>query len=287
MLTISQLAAHAGVTVRAVRHYHQIGLLPEPERDRSGYRIYDAAAVVRLIRIRTLADAGVPLARVQELLDATPEKFADGVQEIDKNLRAEIRQLQGTRKRLAKLAAGEHLALPQSVVDYLDRLRGLGVEERYIEMERDAWIMVAAQVPHLIDAVIAQKHEQLDHPDMVKLYSFLSGPLDWPLDDPRIVEIADVLERMRIRAVEAGEVGADGFDDQFAALLDATVVESSPGARRVVAILEERGWKGWTRIERVPADRLVGGGARGGGAPPPGRKGLSIPPQAGARAVRR
>src|SRR5438876_421698 len=33
MLTIGQLAAYAGVTVRAVRHYHQIGLLPEPQRD--------------------------------------------------------------------------------------------------------------------------------------------------------------------------------------------------------------------------------------------------------------
>ncbi len=38
MLTIGQLAAYAGVTVRAVRHYHQVGLLPEPERDASGYR---------------------------------------------------------------------------------------------------------------------------------------------------------------------------------------------------------------------------------------------------------
>lgn len=114
MLTISQLAAYAGVTVRAVRHYHQIGLLPEPARDRSGYRTYDAAAVVRLIRIRSLADAGVPLARVQALLDAGPEEFADGVQEIDKDLRAEIRRLQGTRRRLARLAAGEHLALPRA-----------------------------------------------------------------------------------------------------------------------------------------------------------------------------
>src|ERR1044071_2674269 len=111
MLTISQLARHAGVTVRAVRHYHKIGLLPEPERDRSGYRIYDAAAVVRLIRIHTLAAAGVPLARVHELLDADPEEFADGIQEIDKDLRAEIRRLQGTRKRLARLAAREHPAL--------------------------------------------------------------------------------------------------------------------------------------------------------------------------------
>ncbi|SMD25158.1 MerR family transcriptional regulator [Kibdelosporangium aridum] len=256
MLTISQLAAYAGATVRAVRHYHKIGLLPEPERDHSGYRTYDAAAVVRLIRIRTLADAGVPLARVQELLDAGPEEFADGVGEIDRNLRAQIRRLQDTRKRLAQLATGDHLALPESVVGYLDRLRGLGAEERYIEMERDAWIMVAAQVPHLIDAVIAKKHEQLDHPDMVKLYSFLNGPLDCPADDPRVVEIADILERAQIRAVQAGEVGPDGFDDQFADLLDATLVQSSPWAKRVVAILEERGWRGWTRLEQVPADRL-------------------------------
>ena len=60
MLTIGRLASYAGVTIRAVRHYHQVGLLPEPERDASGYRTYDAAAVVRLIRIRTLAEAGVP-----------------------------------------------------------------------------------------------------------------------------------------------------------------------------------------------------------------------------------
>ncbi|MFC9427956.1 MerR family transcriptional regulator [Streptomyces sp. NPDC056987] len=265
MLTISRLAAYAGVTVRAVRHYHRIGLLPEPERDRSGYRSYDAAAIVRLIRIRTLADAGVPLARVQELLDAGPEEFAEGVQTIDKDLRAEIRRLRDTRGRLARLAAGEHLALPQSVVDYLDRVRGLGVEERYIEMERDAWIMIAAQVPHLMDAVIAKKHAELDDPDMVKLYSLLNGALDRPVDDPRVVEIADIVERLMMRAVEAGELGTDVFDDQLVDLLDSSMVESSPGARRVVAILEERGWRGWTRIERVPADRL-------GTEPPPSGK---------------
>jgi DNA-binding transcriptional MerR regulator len=257
MLTISQLAAYAGVTVRAVRHYHQIGLLPEPERNHSGYRTYDSAAVVRLIRIRTLADAGVPLARVHELLDAGPEEFAAGVEEIDKQLRTEVRRLQGNRKRIARLAAGEHLALPQSVVGYLDRLRGLGVEEWYIELERDAWIMVAAQVPHLIDAVIAMKHKALQDPDVVKLYSLLRGALDWPADDPRVVEIADILERLMIRAVEAGEVGADGFDDEFVDLMDATMLESAPGAERLLAILEARGWKGWTRIEQIPADRLT------------------------------
>ncbi|MFE3256316.1 MerR family transcriptional regulator [Nocardia sp. NPDC059229] len=260
MLTISRLAAYAGVTVRAVRHYHRIGLLPEPERDHSGYRTYDAAAVVRLIRIHALAAAGVPLARVQELLEADPEEFAASVRAIDKELRAEIRRLQGTRERLAKLAAGEQLALPQSVVDYLDRLRGLGVEERYIELERDGWIMIAAQVPDLIDAVIAKKHEELDNPDMVRLYQLVSGALDWSADDSRIVEVADILERLLIRAMAAGEADAgrvggkltDVMDDQFVDLLDTTMLETSPVAERLMAMLAERGWKGWTRVERVP-----------------------------------
>lgn len=262
MLTISRLAAYAGVTVRAVRHYHRIGLLPEPERDRSGYRVYDAAAVLRLIRIHALASAGVPLARVQELLDAGPEEFTDSVRAIDKDLRAEIRRLQDTRARLAKLAAGEHLALPQSVVDYLDRLRGLGVDERYLELERDGWIMLSAQVPHLVDAVIVQKHEDLNKPDMVRLYGLLGGALDWTVDDPRIVELADLLERLMVSAVQNGEVdvgkpsGEFGslLDEHFVDLLDTAMVEVSPVAARLMEIMAERGWKGWTRIERVPGD---------------------------------
>lgn len=257
MLTISQLARYAGVTVRAVRHYHHIGLLPEPERDRSGYRTYDAAAVVRLIRIHTLAEAGVPLARVQDLLDADAEEFARGVEEIDGGLRTEVRRLQATRRRLARLVAGEHLALPASVVDYLDRLRGLGVDERYIEMERDAWIMVAAQAPDEIEAVIARKHADLDDPDMRRLYRLLSDVLDRSADDPVVAEIADVFERLRIRALEAGDAGGDWLDDLFDQLLEATAVQASPVVERVVAILRQRGWKGWSRIEAVPADRVA------------------------------
>src|SRR5580765_8765873 len=112
MLTIGQLAAYAGVTIRAVRHYHQVGLLPEPERDASGYRAYNAAAVVRLIRIRTLAEAGVPLARVHQLLQADESEFATAVAEIDRRLRGEIRDLQDHRRQIARLAAGDSLALP-------------------------------------------------------------------------------------------------------------------------------------------------------------------------------
>ena len=254
MLTIGQLAAYAGVTVRTVRHYHQIGLLAEPERDHSGYRRYDAAAVVRLIRIRVLADAGVPRARVQELLVAGPEEFTTAVGEIDKALSADIRRLQRNRKRIAKLAAGDNLALPQNVVDYLDRLRRLGIGEGYIELERDAWIMLAAQIPD-IDAVIADKNRQLDEdPDTTRLYRLLSSVSEWSADDPRVVELADIVEQLRIRAVESGEVEIGDADesDPYATLLDAAMAESTPVARRLLAILEQRGWRGWTRLEQIP-----------------------------------
>src|SRR5690606_27905126 len=99
MLTIGELASYAGVTVRAVRHYHAKGLLAEPERDQSGYRRYDAGAVIELIKIRTLAEAGVPLVRVQELLGAGETEFAAAIAEIDRRLRAEIRERQRRRER--------------------------------------------------------------------------------------------------------------------------------------------------------------------------------------------
>src|ERR1700758_2952342 len=112
MLTIGQLAAYAGVTVRAVRHYHQVGLLPEPERDASGYRRYGARAVVSLIKIRTLASAGVPLSEIGQLLEGDERAFAAGAARIDGILRDEIERLEASRKQVAQLAAGDGLVLP-------------------------------------------------------------------------------------------------------------------------------------------------------------------------------
>ena len=235
MLTIGQLAAHAGVTIATVRHYHKVGLLPEPPRDRSGYRSYDAEAVVRLIRIHVLASAGVPLATAEGLLDAEPEDFAASVRRIDQRLRAEARRIQDTRKRLAQLASGDSLALPASVVGYLDRLRGLGVSEEYLEKERDAWIMVAAQLPDDIDDMMERKHRDLDHPDMLRLYALFSEALDYTPDDPRVVEAANLLDRVLTRAADAGELNVDGFDDSFVQLLDTTMAESAPAAEAVEA----------------------------------------------------
>ena len=253
MLTISQLASYAGVTVRAVRHYHAKGLLPEPDRDHSGYRRYDAAAVVELIRIRTLADAGVPLSRVRALLAADDADFAAAVDDIDRRLRAEIRELQLHRERIAKLAAGDSLALPPEAVAYLDRMRELGFPERLIEVERDSWILISAQMPDEVPALMAIKHAQIDNEVVRRLYLDLGGLADCSPDDPRLPMLADRV----VAFIEAAAAESEGQEDEhpvsadLVELLDAAFIESFPCAARLLTLIEARGWTGWTDIRRT------------------------------------
>jgi DNA-binding transcriptional MerR regulator len=257
MLTISQLAAYAGVTVRAVRHYHQIGLLPEPKRDASGYRRYGATAVVSLIKIRTLADAGVPLSRIGQMLEADASAFAEAVQTIDSHLREQIERLETSRKQIAQLAAGDSLALPSEVIFYLDRLREIGASERMVEAERDGWILVAARWPDRIREWMPGKFAQLDDPQLVRLYRVLSeifesDPGDAG-DDPRLEEAADILASLAEQAYAAGEINPAEIanDDLPFDLLDDLAVVTDPRAERLQDLMRERGWSGWTRMERL------------------------------------
>lgn len=249
MLTIGQLASYAGVTVRAVRHYHAKGLLTEPDRDHSGYRRYSAGAVVELIKVRTLAEAGVPLSRVRELLVANEAELAAAVADIDRRLRAEITERRRHRERIAHLAAGDSLALPQEAVDYLDRMRKLGFAERFVDGERDAWILVAAQLPEQMPLYMSLKQEQLDDPEALAFYREVAEAVSWAPDDPRLEVLCD-----RLVALLDDDVGGDGYEGpprELAALLDSMFLELVPVAPRILQLLEERGWRGWTHLERI------------------------------------
>lgn len=253
MLTIGQLASYAGVTIRAVRHYHQIGLLAEPERDASGYRSYDAAAVVRLIRIRTLAEAGVPLARVRELLDADPATFAAATADIDRELRARIRTLQEHRRRIAQLGTVDSLALPAEVVRYLDRLRAIGASEAIVEGERDAWILMAARWPEAIPALMVGKVAQLSDPKVVRLYQLFGRIADDGADEELLRETADLLNELFEQAAASGELDWQDEhtpDTASVNLIDSFADGAHPAIARLRELIAERGWSGWTRIER-------------------------------------
>ncbi|HVV23060.1 MAG TPA: MerR family transcriptional regulator [Pseudonocardiaceae bacterium] len=255
MLTIGQLAAYAGVTVRAVRHYHQIGLLPEPERDASGYRRYGPRAVVTLIKIRTLASAGVPLSRISRMLDADATAFAEAVEKVDAHLREEIERLETSRKQIAQLVSGDSLALPPEVTAYLDRLREIGVAEPVVEAERDGWILLVARWPDSVPDIMRSKFAQLENPRIVRIYRLASLAVETDADDEALLrEAADILADLAEQAHAAGEadLGELGQDDLPFDLLDALAIESDPRVARLLDLLHERGWARWTRADRLP-----------------------------------
>jgi MerR family transcriptional regulator, thiopeptide resistance regulator len=66
---IGVLASSTGLSVRALRHYDEIGLLRPSGRSEAGHRLYSASDVERLYRIRLLRSLGVGLPEITSVLD--------------------------------------------------------------------------------------------------------------------------------------------------------------------------------------------------------------------------
>ncbi|WP_159499114.1 MerR family transcriptional regulator [Microbacterium sp. 18062] len=188
MLTIGQLARYAGCTVKAVRVYHERGLLAEPRRDDAGYRRYDAQAVIDLARIVTLVRAGVPLSRIPTIL--TADDHAAEIARIDAELADRISQLTERRRRLAHLDDPDRLCLSPAVVAHLDRVRALGFSERYLLIERDSWVLGAAIAPATVERYLPSRVALMDDAEYVEISHAFDDALDWGPDDPRIESLA-------------------------------------------------------------------------------------------------
>lgn len=243
MLTISQLAAYVGVSVRTVRHYHQLGLLPEPERDQSGYRRYRANDVIMLKRISTLAKAGVPLARIPDLLEAEPADFATAIAEIDADLDSQIAELQQRRADLAELPSAERLCISDEVADILDTERELGVSEQTVTIERDSWILLSAAYPDALETSLVMRRACLDDEDYRRMLIIMDDAIRWTADDPRLPELAElsmtILERLY--PVEVAQQEADqwsGTDEVTFSLLN-EMNEVSPAWQRLYELVGE------------------------------------------------
>lgn len=239
LITIGQLAAYAGVTIKAVRHYHRRGLLEEPPRDASGYRRYSAGHATQLVKIKTLADAGVPFARIKELLAADPDRFAAAIAEIGRKLEARADELSRTRHRIAQLRGGDELFVSEEVADYLDQLRNIGVSDRTIRIERDIWILVQSISPDDAGAWIADKRKAIGDPEFRAIYLQYDVAFDWSPDDSRLETLADRAQRWL--ANRSSTCGLRPVQDLNIARLAATSGgASSPAWRRLTEIANAR-----------------------------------------------
>jgi DNA-binding transcriptional MerR regulator len=99
---IGELAGLVGISTRAIRHYHRIGLLAEPARKANGYREYSLRDAVELARVRRLTELGLSLDEVGDALaDDAGRDLAEILCELDADL---ARQEEGIRQRRVRLA---------------------------------------------------------------------------------------------------------------------------------------------------------------------------------------
>jgi precorrin-8X/cobalt-precorrin-8 methylmutase len=151
MMTIKNLANAVGaVTPRMVRHYHQVGLLPQPARSPGNYRLYTEADVQRLKRIVALKQQGFQLAHIQKLLetdsgDDVPETLLSQFQRQYQSVIQQITQLRQTAFALERLL-GRDRSCQATQAEVLARLKQLEVQQTHLNQFEELWNGMDAEV---------------------------------------------------------------------------------------------------------------------------------------------
>ncbi|MGW6855623.1 MerR family transcriptional regulator [Streptomyces xanthophaeus] len=120
---IGDAAAFAGTTPRAIRHYHQIGLLPEPGRGGDGRRRYGYDDMIRLLWIRKMSEAGISLDDMRAAFDEARD-VEDVLGRLEETLAAQEADIKRQRAAVQRLrVVGSPLGLLSPLVT--DRLSHL------------------------------------------------------------------------------------------------------------------------------------------------------------------
>jgi DNA-binding transcriptional MerR regulator len=123
---IGELARRTGLSVKTIRYYSDLGLVPEAARTRTGHRRYDAESALRLDFVRTLRELGLDLATIRRLLDQEADLRSVAARHAEA-IGAQIRVLRVQRAVLRALA--KHEPTPQEV-DRMNRIARATAEER-------------------------------------------------------------------------------------------------------------------------------------------------------------
>lgn len=123
---IGELSRRTGLSVKTIRYYSDLGLVPEAARTRTGHRRYDTESALRLDFVRTLRELGLDLATIRRLLDREADLRSVAARHAEA-IGAQIRVLRVQRAVLRALA--KHEPTPQEV-DRMNRIARATAEER-------------------------------------------------------------------------------------------------------------------------------------------------------------
>ncbi|MFJ7265645.1 MerR family transcriptional regulator [Streptomyces sp. NPDC099050] len=264
-MRIGEIAALVGVTTRAIRHYHHVGLLPEPDRRPNGYRAYSVRDAVRLARVRRLTELGLSLDEVRDVLaDDAGRELAEVLAELDADLARQQAELAERRRRLAVLLAappGEAEPVSPALAELLAKAPATASPSAALDREHLSLLDASGAVGEELYAVLGTVAAD---PAVLALYERLDELADADADDPRIGPLAaELVAAVPAEAFAAVTRGATrgateggGGPRELPGFLEALLAEYAPAQAEVVRRVMEAFTDTWaTETKRTERGR--------------------------------
>jgi DNA-binding transcriptional MerR regulator len=227
---IGDAASFVGITPRAIRHYHEIGLLPEPERGSDNRRRYGYNEMIRLLWIRKMADAGVALDDIRDAFAETTPPRADSdndvagvLERLEESLTLKEAELQRQRAAVEQMRTrGSRMGLLSDfVTDRFARLPAGSLRQA----DLDNLLVIERVFGPLGAAVNASRYIALaTHPNLREESDRVDAAeeaLDDTIavDDPRVAQVA--AERHAFEQALHAAIDESGLAQEEDALFDA------------------------------------------------------------------
>ncbi|MER5440584.1 MerR family transcriptional regulator [Streptomyces sp. NPDC002790] len=243
-MRIGELARIVGVTTRAIRHYHHLGLLPEPERLGNGYREYGLRHAIELARIRRLTELGLGLPEVRDVLaEDAGRDLVEVLAELDADLARQEAAIHERRERLrGLLTEAERGRLPTEgpvspeLAAFFNELGDVDVESPMAAKDREVLALIDTTAPpEAREQLMAALLPAFSAPGAVaaahEVYARLDALADAGPDDPRVAEAARALAACMPAELPVGEALAEGNT-----LLDTFLADFSPAQAEAVRL---------------------------------------------------
>ncbi|GAA1970986.1 MerR family transcriptional regulator [Amycolatopsis minnesotensis] len=250
-MQIGELASIAGVSTRAVRHYHQRGLLPEPPRRANGYRHYGLREVILLARIRRLTELGLTLDEVRDVLaDEQGRDLHEILVGLDHDLARQETAIRDRRARLAGLieraeAGALHADDPVSpetaaLLGVLGRPGTASSPMARLERDLVALLDTAPDQQGVLATMTALAGDGEAAAEALALHRRLDELSEAPVGDPRVAPLAAELAASvppEVVALIADQL-PDSLDTPFAgAMLDSVSPAQAEVLRQAIRLL--------------------------------------------------
>ena len=204
-MRVKELADLAGTTTRTVRYYHRLGLLAVPPIVR-GLRDYGIEHLARLLRIRWLAESGIPLAKISQMIPERPDQGIDAIEadllatqaQIEARMAVLRDQCERIDQLVARVRSGEVFSpLPVVLERFYDRIEVLVKDPATLPIvHTDRRMVLVLAISGLIPASLGPFIEGLSDEDHRAVASMLT--VFAKLDRNRYPNAYDDEERERV-----------------------------------------------------------------------------------------